>query len=443
MPSTALHVILFYSLLFDLSHATPTLPRKVWSMPLKGVAVAEVAHWSNASPAVTVTTFNAAPGASSTVGVLSDPATKFSSAPMLKVLNATINWPNQASGVVHNGKNVVLVADGFLVPGHGTGAVAFMDPASGTYEPVSKPKADFFYHQAVLADMNGDGVQDLLTARAKVPTAKFWEHKQTELLWFEAPDWKEHILLSGGPDVAFALTDAFSHDSASQNEIPVIVAAQFFMNPQLAIYYCATKHATAWSACAQGDIRNVTLDDSEGSFFNVRIADLNGDGMPDILATNNRADGLGGVFVYESPQTGDWRSGAAWTKHVLARGFKPKAHFFPMPGQGAPGLAFPLWLPGPDGLPEKKPVIVLSTDDGGQVVQLSPRSSSSGNWEYSNATITKSPEGTIGTPSAADVDGDGWPELFIPNNAAGTLEMWTWAPALQNSTKIAEKELLV
>jgi len=283
----------------------------------------------------------------------------------------------------------------------------------------------------------------VLAARAKIPTTKFWQPKESELLWFEAPDWKEHILLSGGPDVAIALTDAFSHDSASPNALPVVVAAQFFMNPQLALYYCATKDVRAWSECPREDLRNVTLDDSEGSFFNIRIADLNGDGVLDVLATNNRADGLGGVFAYEAPRAGDWRNGAPWVKHVLARGFKPKKHWFPMPGQGAPGLAFPLWLPGSDGVTKNKPVVVLTTDDGGQVVQLTPNSADPQDWTYSNNTITTSQDGTIGTPSATDVNGDGWPELFVPNNAAGTLEMWTWAPALAEPIEFDEKPLVV
>jgi hypothetical protein len=406
---------------------------------LKGVAVTEIAHWRNVSPAVTVTTFNAAPGGGSTVGFLSDPITNFSQAPTLKVINSSYNWPNQASGVVFNEKNVVLAAGGFLVPGHGTGVVSFLDPASGTFQQVSEPKADFFYHQALLADMNGDGVPDVLAARAKVPSWKIWQHKETELMWFEAPDWKEHVLLSGGPGVAIQLTDAFSRDPSSPNALPVVVAAQFFLNPQLAIYYCATKSVKAWSECAQGDIKNVTLDDSEGSFFNIRVADLNGDGLPDLLASNNRADGLGGVFVYESPRTGDWRTGAPWIKHVLARGYTPKKHLLPMPGQGAPGLCFSLRLPGSDAVSKAKPVVVCTTDDGGQVVQLTPSSTDPQSWEYSNDTIATSPNGTIGSPSAADVNGDGWPELFVPNNAAGTLEMWTWAPPPAN----AEKRLVI
>merc|ERR1719355_260958 len=101
--------------------------------------------------------------------------------------------------------------------------------------------------------MNGDGVSDVLAARAKVPSWKVWQQKETELVWFEAPGWKEHVLLSGGPGVAIQLTDAFSHDPTSPNALPVVVAAQFFMNPQLAIYYCATKNVKAWSECAQGD----------------------------------------------------------------------------------------------------------------------------------------------------------------------------------------------
>jgi len=106
-----------------------------------------------------------------------------------------------------------------------------------------------------------------------------------------------------------------------------------------------------------------------------------------------------------------------------------KKHWFPSPGQGAPGIAFPVKLPGN----LTKPVIVLSTDDGGQVLQLTPVSNEPTHWDYAVGNITESAKGTIGTPSAVDVDGDGWPELFVPKNAEGVLEMWTWAHMVGNN----------
>ena len=403
--------------------------RKVWSMPFPQVAVVEAGVGGGRSPFLTVTTFNPAPHGGSTVGILPF-GTNLSTPPQLTVLNSSFNWPNQASPVELLGKRVILAAGGFLVPTHDTGEVVLIDPSTGLVTPVARPKPEYFYHKAILQDMNGDGLVDILAARAKVPSVRFWESRHTELVWFEAPSWEEHVLVEDGPGVAFEWTSAFS-GAGPNNTLPVLVAAQFFIQPRLAIYYCSAAGAKAWSECPKEELRNLTIDATEGSFFGARVADLNGDGSPEILATNNRADGRGGVFVYEPP-AGDWRIGA-WTKHVLSRGWRPKSSWLPKPGQGAPGTCFPVWLPSARGAaPSKptllgnKPTIVFSTDDGGQVVQLVPRSNASDDWQYDNMTITTSPEGTIGSPTALDVDGDGWPELFVPNYNQGTLDMWSW-----------------
>lgn len=395
------------------------LPRKLWSLTQSQVAVTEPAIWSDGSSNLLVTTFN--PSGGSTVGILSNLDQHLDAAPALDVYTDDANWPNQASGVSFQGSDTILVAGGFLVPGHGTGEIDAIDVKTKASVKLSTDKSGFFYHEAVLEDMNGDGQQDILTARAKIPTLEFWEKKEAQLLWLEAPDWTEHVLLEGGPDVAFAVTRNFNGDSAP-NDLPVIVATQFFLQPALAIYFCATVGAKAWSQCAAGDLRNVTVDASEGSFFNVRIVDMNNDGVAEILATNNRADGKGGVFAYEVPAL-NWREAAnPWTKHVLARGFAPISSLIPQPGQGAPGIALPVKIPGVDKL-----AVVLSTDDGGQIVQLTPSSGAADDWTYAVDFVVNS-TGTVGTPSVMDVDNDGYPELFIPHNKEGHLDMHTWKP---------------
>ena len=79
-----------------------------------------------------------------------------------------------------------------------------------------------------------------------------------------------------------------------------------------------------------------------------------------------------------------------------------------------------------EGKAAPKPVILISTDDGGQVVQLTPASDDPLKWVYETEVIYTNPKGTIGTHCVADTDGDHIPELFIPNNAEGTLSMWKW-----------------
>ena len=56
--------------------------------------------------------------------------------------------------------DVLLVGDGFLVPGKSTGGVyALPAPTTAQNKAVclTTPKSGYFYHRTVLRDMNGDG----------------------------------------------------------------------------------------------------------------------------------------------------------------------------------------------------------------------------------------------------------------------------------------------
>ena len=86
--------------------------------------------------------------------------------------------------------------------------------------------------------------------------AKFWQKKPSELVWFEAPEWKEHILVTDGPDVAFSVSDSPSLLAATGSKLPVIVAAQFFVSPSLAVHFCASPSATVWSEYSTADIEH-------------------------------------------------------------------------------------------------------------------------------------------------------------------------------------------
>lgn len=137
--------------------------------------------------------------------------------------------------------------------------------------------------------------------------------------------WPEHDLITGnGPDVAFIFEEI-------QGKF-VVLAGQFFDAKQLAMYWC---EADKWSDCSSATLKNGTqhepssstavqstvIDSSIGGVFNLQYIDVNGDGRKDLLVTNNRNDGKGGVYVYELP--GDiYAPGAKWTRHELASGFK-------------------------------------------------------------------------------------------------------------------------
>ena len=140
-----------------------------------------------------------------------------------------------------------------------------------------------------------------------------------------------------------------------------------------------------------------------------RSADLNNDGVSELLVTNNQADGTGSLFAYERPT----HANAPWLRHELATGFTPTPSILPSPGahsRGAPGLAVAFKVNASD---EAKPAILLSGDDAGFVAVLRPRSQSAQSWDYNIEYICNS-SGTIGSPSAHDINGDGIVEIIVP-----------------------------
>ena len=96
--------------------------------------------------------------------------------------------PNRATVVpddVFSSDNVVLVPDGFVIPGHRNGGVYLLvqdaDDITKTTKTVRiTPELDnIWYHTGHWYDMNDDGLKDLLIARTNS------EVDGGELMWFE------------------------------------------------------------------------------------------------------------------------------------------------------------------------------------------------------------------------------------------------------------------
>jgi hypothetical protein len=106
-------------------------------------------------------------------------------------VSAEFTWPNSIEEVpaeVFPGINAIAVPDGFLVPGHQTGAVWILttDPAdvtkhTGSYK-ITKEKKDYFYHMGRWVDLNNDGRLDFLTARSNAKSGG------GEMVWLEHPE---------------------------------------------------------------------------------------------------------------------------------------------------------------------------------------------------------------------------------------------------------------
>eukprot|EP00750_Incisomonas_marina_P020970 INCI4122.3.p1 GENE.INCI4122.3~~INCI4122.3.p1 ORF type:complete len:251 (-),score=47.91 INCI4122.3:1711-2463(-) len=129
-----------------------------------------------------------------------------------QVVETSTSWPNMVRMLPEAEFSApsLLVAGGFLVPGKTTGSIDVFqfDEATGSATPtahfkVSTDKKGYFYHNAVMHDMDGDGDNDIVAARATDPTVP-WEKKAADLIWLERSEapttgaWTEHILYENG-----------------------------------------------------------------------------------------------------------------------------------------------------------------------------------------------------------------------------------------------------
>ena len=334
----------------------------------------------------------------------------------VEIWNTTTAWPNEIQPVPQEifGAHHFSVAGGFLVPGKANGSVKIFrcqipeislqdlctqyseaNPAS-----ITVSKRGWWYHRVEWVDMNADGLLDMVTARARKPILG---GGQGELIWMEQPQnphqmpWQEH-LIGKGPDVHFLVED-LNHDGQME-----ILSTEFFQQ-KLSLYYLE-----------DGTWKYRIIDDNLGAGFDLSITDLNNDSKLDILATNHQADSSASIYAYELPE--DPIHGQ-WTRHTLLTGIETRNKG---QGQGSPGSAFSFF---PDPSSQLRKPLILASGDGSQRVHfLSPVSEDPANWEYSES-ILLDVGSTIGQIAIADVDSDGFVEVFVPAYDAGRIEVFT------------------
>lgn len=320
--------------------------------------------------------------------------------------SARIDWPNSITPVKNStfGFPAVAIGSGFLVPGNTVGAVYLLE-ASATPMQLEAPlkltkdksglllNTGWFYHQAVPIDVDGDGLDDFVTARCQygiLPGTK----KQGELIWLKQPatkvealsgnPWEEHHL-ADGPDFLFCV-----HPNSARL---ALVAAEFISGRM--VY---------WYMMPDGSMASRVLDDNSGPGFSCSWQDINGDGDLDLLATNHMAQN-GSVFAYSFK--GEDIATAEVTRHQLATGFTPEKV---SAGNASPGdaIAFQPYLSSTG-----KPFLFLSGDNSNSIFLLVPHSESPDDWSYSMQELAKL-GADVGRPSIGDTDGDGYADIYVP-----------------------------
>jgi len=134
-----------------------------------------------------------------------------------------------------------------------------------------------------------------------------------------------------------------------------------------------------------------------GAPFSVKIVDLNGDGIKDVLATNHQGDDCtsataspipGKVYAMQAPASGDIFNDP-WITHTLKDNIRPNPSY-PLPasspGRLAPGLAQPFWRSAFHEATER-PWILVGGDEASKVWLLKPNSQNPNDWTYSSAVI--------------------------------------------------------
>lgn len=331
-------------------------------------------------------------------------------APQIQTLISGLKWPNELNPVefpATHGSGYVTIGDGFLVPTKQTGAVVMVHRESGAVFQVSREKKGWFYHRAITSDWDGDGDQDLLSARANVPL--FGGKPTGELVVFENPGhmdspWKETVIAQG-PDVMFELED-FDGDG-----LPEVVATQFF-SQRLAIY--------KRDSLSQ-PLEQVFVDDTLGKAFDVSVVDLNGDGRKDLLVTNHQDDEKAAVFAYEVP--GDLRSSSGYVRHTMFEGFETRQRG---PNAGSPGSALAFF-------PDRtqlggKPWILVAGDATQRAHVLKPTATSDSSWAYEMTDLIATGS-TVGQCAVSDLNGDGLVEILVPAYDKDTIHVLSFKPA--------------
>jgi hypothetical protein len=434
-------------------HTHPSSPLHPLSSPSGAGFLALLPLPSPLGPSLVVSAFTGNPFALDEVDVVYALGARLSnfSGIVPTRLTTNITWPNEVTlpsadpaprGWEALGTGFV-VAGGFLVPPKTVGAVTAvrLDPTTGalaSLASLSVPDGNalfggYFYHRATLADVDGDGLVDLLAARATKPLIG---PTNGQLVWLRNPGgadpfsaaqtpWAEAVLTNGSwsPDVLHSLT-SLRGDADMQ-----LFFTSFFTGGGLGMVQCAGCGAAAPGGAVWANASHLTttvLDASIGPAFDVSVVDLNLDGRLDLLVTNhvdNATDGgspQSGVWAYEAPAAPHpLTDAAAWTRHTLASGFAVREWG---PNQAAPG-AFKAFQPCAGA--QQKPVVVLAGDGDQRAYLLTPASADPSDWTYTLSELVDC-QGTVGQPAVGDADGDGCVEILVPCYDSGVVHGWRY-----------------
>jgi hypothetical protein len=390
-----------------------------------------ISQYGDSEPFLLCSSFSGSPTGKGHVWVVADVAAAVTEGDVshlkqVKLDTPNFKWPNDVQVIPDDvfGFRSIIVPDGFLVPGHANGGlyIVKMDASDVTKtESTVKISADldgYFYHMGHWVDLNKDGRKDFITARSNAKAGG------GELVWFEHPEegltdatWVEHVVTSG-PDVGIQVIEDGPY---GKHEI-MVFAAEFF-NEQVAFYRVSTKDGTL--------VDSRVIDTEILSAYSVTYTDLNGDGEKELMVNNHeKDDSTNGIWAYKFPR--NWMTGD-FEKYTLATDFKNAFSVF-VPNM-APGFPYPFY---PEVATEGKKHVaahILVAGDGDHTAWLmTPTEPSTFTWDRDTLKETK---GTVGALTWADLDNDGWNEVWVPDYDNNKMEVFKMS-ALPSSVEFLQ-----
>ena len=328
-----------------------------------------------------------------------------------------INTP-QVFDVDGDGVKDLLVNTGFLTT---LGGAQFWLKGPGftarsNFAPeTTKGMTGYFWHEAAQADLDGDGLADLVTTSAQTQDPVNDPSNPTG-----APDGKEKLKVEwhrnlGGGAFEYHLIDGDLggvfikvHDVDRDGD-PDLLLTQFFGAPRRdsLLWLEMLERPSAANGWAGAWARH-TIDRTIGLGYWMELADMDGDGRLDlVVASHNHQDNpalvddegnkiLPGLYWYKIPA----RAGAPWIRHVISQDFRVTLSGSPT-SQGVPGIFGVGDLTG-DGRPD----LAVPGDGNDKLYAFIQRSDGSFTQE-----VIESGEKMFGMAVIADIDGDGVKEI--------------------------------
>jgi len=263
-----------------------------------------------------------------------------------------------------------------------------------------------FYHMGTWIDLNGDGRKDFLTASSNA------KENGGKLVWLEHPEggldqtpWEEHVIYAGGPDVGIEV------DYLDEFPGEIVVFAAEFFNEELAFYRVSIKDGSFVE-------RRVIDDSAILSAYSVALEDINNDGKKELIVNNHEKDSsTNGIWAYTVP-IGNMMEGD-FEKFTIASGFKNAFNLL-VPGM-SPGFPYAVW-------PEisRKGIDVahvMVAGDGDYSFHDFYSTGDVKEFQYSD-DLVKNEKGTVGALDFADLDNDGWLEVYVPNYDKGFIQVY-------------------